>query len=200
VTVDRAQHDFNFSQAGEWTVSYDFFAANLSSSGNSRDTDYIGGFSVLSASNGAAALIVDDAWDDSSTGSTFSSIYWAYDASGHLLNPNAVAVWAGLAQGEWYRESTVFDTNSNRILSVSITDLTTHLTATFSPSGWYMAGGAGGQFGANAFRFAGLGWSNGMLIDNVSLDPVPEPATLFLAGLGFIALIAFRRRWATARS
>jgi hypothetical protein len=188
VTYDRAQHGFDYSGASMWAVSYDISAVNVSSSGLD-DSYYIGGFSIMSTNDGAS-LVVDDAWDSSSTDSTWSSIYWDYDAQGNL--EGAVA-WTGLAQNHWYTESAVFDTNSNRILSLSLTDLTTNLTETISPSGWYMAGGAGAPFGANAFRFSGLGWGNGMLIDNVTLDPVPEPATLVLAGLGLIALIAFRR-------
>ena len=194
VTYDRAQHGFNFSGASEWAVGYDISVVNVNNPGNSDDAYYIGGFSIMST-NGGASLIVDDAWDNSSTDSTWSSIYWDYDAQGNL---DGVVAWTGLAQNHWYSESTVFDTNSNRILSLSLTDLTTNLTETISPTGWYMAGGAGAPFGANAFRFAGLGWGNGMLVDNVTLDPVPEPATLFLAGLGFAALIAFRRRETTS--
>ena len=37
----------------------------------------------------------------------------------------------------------------------------------------------------------GPGW---FALDDVSVGPVPEPASLLLTGLGFIALIAFRRR------
>jgi hypothetical protein len=191
-SAERAQHGFDFSQAAEWSVTYDLLTANLSQSGNSYDTAYIGGFSVMST-NGGASFTVDDGWD-SSTSSTWSSIYWVYDAGGNLLNPNGVSVWTGLSQNHWYSESTVFDRSSNRILFVSITDLTTSSTSTFSPGGWYMSGGAGAQFGANAFRFAGFGPTNALLVDNVSLNAAPEPATLFLMGLGCIALIAFRRR------
>jgi hypothetical protein len=199
VTYDRAQHNFDFSQAAEWTVTYDLSALNLSSSGNTYGTNYIGGFSVFSTSGTHAAFIVDNAWDNSSTSSTWSSFYCVYDAnSGPNSNcsmESPGSAWTDLLQNDWYSESTVFDENSNRILSVSITDLTTNLTTTFSPNGWYMFGGAAGaQFEPNAFRFSGLGPTNGMLVDNVGLDPVPEPATLFLMGMGFIALIAFRRR------
>jgi hypothetical protein len=127
---------------------------------HSYDTDYIGCFSAMSA-NGGASLIVDDAWDNSSTGSTWSSIYWAYDAQGNLLNPDGVLAWTGLAQNHWYSETTG------------------------SPRG-------------ERLPVRRLGGSNGMPIDNVNLDPVPEPATLSLTGIGFVALIALRRHETTS--
>ena len=99
-----------------------------------------------------------------------------------------------MLQNHWYSESTVFDENSNRILSVSITDLTASSTTTFSPTDWYMGGGANAQIAPNAFRVSGFGPTNGLLVDNVNLNAAPEPATFFLLGMGFIALIAFRRR------
>lgn len=195
-SVERAQHDFDFSQAAAWSVAYDLLVGDLNHSGNSYGTDYIGSFAPLSTNASGAPFIVLDGWD-SSTSSTWGSLYYAYDANGGVLDPNGVSpgtAWTGLLQNHWYSESTAFDRNSNRILSVSITDLTTNSTTTVSPGGWYMAGGANAPFGANAFRFAGFGSANALLVDNVTLNAVPEPATLFLMGMGFIALSAFRRR------
>jgi hypothetical protein len=196
-TYDRAQHDFTFSSAAAWTVTYDLSVFNGNSSGSTYDTNYIGGFSVLTAGFNSAqsAFIVDYAWDDSSASSTWSPVFWIYDANGDLLNPDGVVVWTGLSQNHWYSESTVFDEDSNRIVRVSITDLTANATATFAPGNWYMAGGAAGATSEpNDFRFSGLGQNNAVLVDNVSLSSVPEPATFLLMGAGIIALIAFRRR------
>jgi hypothetical protein len=109
------------------------------------------------------------------------------------------SAWEGLLQNHFYSESTVFDQSTNEIVSVSITDLTTNSTTTVSPVGWYLSGGANAPFVSNAFRFSGLGPTNGLLIDNVSLNAVPEPATLLLTGAGIIAVIVFRRRRATKR-
>jgi hypothetical protein len=195
---DRAQHNFTFSSAAAWTFTDDLSVVNLNSSGNSYGTNYIGGFSVLAAAfnSAQAAFIVDYAWDDSSASSTWSPIFWVSDANGDDLAAVSLgSAWPGFSQNHWYNETTVFDLNSNRILLVSITDLTTNQTYTDSPTGWYMAGGAAGPTSEpNAFRFSGLGRNNGFLVDNVGLDPVPEPATLFLMGTGFIALLVFRRR------
>ena len=194
-TVVRAQHDFNFSASPEWSVAYDLSAINLNPSGNSINTDYVGSFAVeRSGPGGQAAFIILNSWDTASPGSTYTSQYVVYDASDNLTYQTPGAAWTGLSQNHWYIESTRFDVKSNRILSVSITDMTTGVTTTSSPTGWYMLGGANDGIGSNAFRFAGLGYTNAELIDNVTVGSVPEPASLLLTGLGVLALVAFRRR------
>jgi hypothetical protein len=199
-TVDaatRAQHDFNYSASAIWSVSYDLDVVNATNTGadTSYGTAYIGSFAVMRTSTSGSAFTAVDAWDSSATDSTWSILYFAYDASNHALNSgNGVAAWTGLPQDHWYRESTVFDDKTNQILLVSLTDLTTGVTSSFSPSGWYMSGGAAGTFNWNAFRVAGFGSTNALAVDNFDLDAVPEPATLLLTGLGLIGLIAFRRR------
>jgi hypothetical protein len=199
-SIDRAQHDFSFSQAPQWDVAYDLSVANLSSSGNSYGTDYIGSFAIFNTGASAADFIALDQWDNASTSSTWTSSYYVYDAQGNPQSPDGVSpgpAWSGLLQNHFYSESTVFDRNTNEILSVSITDLTTNSTTTVSPADWYMSGGANPQSAPNAFRFAGLGPGNALLVDNVSLNgpsAVPEPATLFLMAAGVIALSVLRRR------
>jgi len=203
--VTRAQHDFNFSASEQWSISYDLDAVNMTLTGGDTTygSYYIGGFSVFTINAGTASFIVDEAWDSSATDSTYSVLYFVYDASGDALNGgNGTTAWSGLLQNNWYTQSTLFDTKTNQILLVSLINLTTGVTSSFSPSGWYMLGGLDRQFlpqgvpnvDPNAFRVAGMGATNGFLVDNFDLDAVPEPATLLLTGLGLIGLIAFRRR------
>jgi hypothetical protein len=199
-SIDRAQHNFDFSTAAEWDFAYDLSAVNLSPSGDSYGTAYIGSFSLFTVNASGPAIVVFDQWDNPSTSSTWTSSYYVYDAQGNAQNPNGVspgAAWTGLLQNHFYSESIVFNQQSNQILAVSITDLTTNSTTTVSPAGWYLSGGANTSSAPNAFRFSGLGQSNGFLIDNVSLnglDATPEPASFFLMGAGAIALGAFGRR------
>ena len=190
----RAQHDFDFSQATEWSVTNDLGVVNLSSSGNSIGVNYIGRFSALSTSFSSAYYQVLYGWDTGAFDSTWSSLYAVYDANGNSLTLLPASAWSGLLQEHWYSETTIFDEPTNRILLVSITDLTTNSATTVLPTDWYMYGGAGGHFSGNAIRFSGSGANNGLLVDNVELDPVPEPATLALMGTGVGALIGVRRR------
>jgi hypothetical protein len=191
--VTRAQHNFNF-QPGLWTVSFDLSAINLNPSGNTFDNDYIGGFSVIGGN--FSSLTADNEWDNSTSGSTWDSIFWVYNANGSLINSNGVEAWSSLLQNHWYNESITFNLATNQVVSASITDLTTHTATTASTAGWYMAGGSAGPPGADTYiRFAGMGQSNAEMIDNVELDgAAPEPATLALMGIGLFALAALRRR------
>jgi hypothetical protein len=190
----RAQRDVDFSQAAEWAVAYDLGVVNLSSLGNSMGVNYIGRFSALSTNFSSPYFQVLYGWDTGAFDSTWSSLYAVFDAAGNPMTLLPGSAWSLLLQEHWYSETTVFDRPTNRILSVSITDLATNSTTTFSPSDWYMYGGAGGHFSGNAIRFSGSGANNGLLVDNVELDPVPEPATLALLGTGLGGLIGARRR------
>ncbi|HWC97306.1 MAG TPA: IPT/TIG domain-containing protein [Candidatus Sulfopaludibacter sp.] len=176
----RAQHAFDFSTATQWSIAYDLEVGNSSSSGNSFGTAYIGSFSVVSTSAASSPFTILKAWDSGAANATWSAAYFVYDAGGNALNANGVTpgpAWTGLSQRHWYKQTSVFDTASNKIVSVSITDLTTNAITTFSPTNWYMAGGSGGTFQANAIRFAGFAPSNGMAVDNVSLDALSGQVT-----------------------
>jgi MYXO-CTERM domain-containing protein len=97
---------------------------------------------------------------------------------------------------QWYQEQIVFDTATNRILSVAIGDpANPSAAATYDPSGWYLYGGASAPFsvgGLGVFAYGTLAF------DNISLDPVPtpEPASwgLGLAGAAALGCLRARRR------
>jgi len=92
----------------------------------------------------------------------------------------------------------VFDTKTNRILSVSIADGQNPLlfSSTYSPADWYMLGGASAGFSGNAIRLYGGSNSvmNGAGFDNIWLNALPEPAGWALALPGLAALCYFRIR------
>jgi len=137
----RAQHDFPWSAADVWTASYDLAA---SFNGIAPASNNIGSVS-LQDSTVARYFIALNVWVPGFEGTQWIAGYFVFDASGG--GPNAVIAgpeWQNLAVSHWYRQSTTFDFVSNTITSVSITDLETGDTATFQPSDWYLAGGAGG--------------------------------------------------------
>ena len=137
----RAQHDFPWGAADVWTASYDFA---VSFNGIAPASNNIGSVS-LQDSTVARYFIALNVWVPDFEGTQWIAGYFVFDASGG--GPNGVVAgpeWQNLAVNHWYNQSTTFDFVSNQITSVSITDLETGNTATFAPSDWYLAGGAGG--------------------------------------------------------
>ena len=197
-TVQRAQTNVNFSSASTWTIGYDLLMENLSSTGDSYGTDWIGSFAPQSISGNFSSFFVLDGWDSAAAGSTWSASYCVYDASGNALDPNGVspgAAWTGLSQNHWYTESTTFSSVSNEIVSVAITDMTTGVTTSASPADWYMYGGATAPAGLDSIRLRGYGATNAALFDNVTLSgSTPEPASFALLAAGLAALACWRRR------
>jgi uncharacterized protein (TIGR03437 family) len=172
-SVARAQHAFDFTQGTQWTVAYDVAVNNTSASGNSFGNTYIGSVSLVNTGVANSPFTILHGWDSGAANSTWSAAYFVYDSGGNTRNDNGLVpgpAWAGLSQKHWYNLSTIFDIPSNRILSVTITDLTSNATSTVTPTGWYMAGGASAAFQSNAIRIAGFAPSNTMVADNVSLD------------------------------
>jgi hypothetical protein len=137
----RAQLDFDWSASSVWTVSYDIAAGF---NGTPPAVDYLGSFS-LQDSLVARYFIAVNPWMPGFEGSQWAAAYIVFDAVGGQIGPLPPGPqWLNLALNHWYRESTTFDLSSNSITSVSITDLDTGDTATFAPTNWYLAGGAGG--------------------------------------------------------
>lgn len=99
--------------------------------------------------------------------------------------------WKNLSVNHWYSQSTLIDFDSNKILRISITDLSTDETTTMEPEGWYMTGGKSpSQPLPTAFRlFSGGAAGNVTAWDNIA---IPEPASLALVLVGAIGLA--RRR------
>jgi hypothetical protein len=176
----RAQLNFDWSAASVWTASYDL-AGRFN--GTLPAVDNLSSFS-LQDSLVARYFIALNTWANPATGTQWDANYQVFMADGTMTaNLSPGPEWRNLAVNHWYRESTTFDFDSNRILSVSITDLDTGLTATFAPTNWYMAGGATGHLPLpTALRFfvggdtltAGntMGWDN-LLIE--SGGPAPAP-------------------------
>jgi uncharacterized protein (TIGR03382 family) len=104
--------------------------------------------------------------------------------------------WMSVPADHWIRQSTTWDFASNRILSVSIQDLTAGgplTTVDVSGMGWYLAGGLNNVLGKPAptdiRAFTGnadniTGW------DNITI--IPAPGAMALLAMG--GLVLGRRR------
>jgi hypothetical protein len=196
----RAEHLFDFGGASTWTVSYDILLKNFNAT-DSRNT--AGSFSLQNTSGNTYGFLAALGWmNEVDPASAWAAVYYVADSGGTAGQQIA---WLNLEQDHWYRQTTVFDTSTKRILSASLTDLTGSATfSTLTPTDWYFIGGAASTFTPDAIRlFAGgdtvagnaTGW------DNISLDSpdvggpgVPEPATVVMAGAALAALALWRRR------
>lgn len=188
----RAQRNFPFT-SGTWTIAWDMAplylgtgatAINLSSLSLQHDTIPAGQFRQFIALNN----FIDNANPAAGWKAEFN-VFNAAGAATNNLSPGPF--WANLQVNRWYRQSVTFDLTSNRILSITLTDLHSGATDTATPADWYMTGGAASTLALpNAYRFfTGGGAGNAMGWDNVAV--IPAPGTLAL-----LALIgpAWRRR------
>lgn len=195
----RTQQDVNFATSNVWTLSYDVahhYQGTLPSAQN------LGSFSVANtATTTFRQIIALHTWVDVNTAVAWNAGYNTYDAVGTAqptLSPGPA--WDSLLPDHWYRESMTIDFNTNLVNSVSIRDLTTGITTTATPTGWYMLGGATGNtlpLPTSVRFFAGGAAGNVAGWDNLSIVPVPEPSTFVLVGVGMIGV--FGRRYRTAR-
>jgi hypothetical protein len=138
----RGQLNYDWSATSVWTVSYDL-AARFN--GTPPPVDYIGSFS-LQDSVTSRSFIQVNSWGTNVQGTMWDADYLVYNADGSATPPLTPGPeWHNLAVNHWYRQTAAFDFDSNRILSVSITDLDTGVTATVTPTNWYLLGGATGR-------------------------------------------------------
>ncbi len=168
-TYARAQRDIDWFFIPGWGQFKIDMACQFLLTGAS--TNNIGSFSVRDDNTlGINTYIHLATWVDPNNPTTFNFFYLAYDASGTQFAAPGQSPgpgWEGLSVNHWYRVWTTVDRSgtdatNNQITEVGITDLTTGITNTASPSGWYLAGGsAGSTYLPVAFRIFAGGGSDG---------------------------------------
>jgi hypothetical protein len=139
----RAQLDFDFAAADVWTASWDLavnFLGTLPASNN------VSSFSTQDSTSSRTFTAVNP-WMDPDTANSWMAGFITYNADGTTIDPGGFPVAPGpeftnLQLDHWYRESITFDFSNNTVVSVSLTDLASGDTTTYSPSGWYLQGGA----------------------------------------------------------
>lgn len=187
----RAQHDYDWSAATEWTVTYDVAVLHV---GDEDGTDYLGSFSLQPSATSRYWQTLFR-WDDLADPDTWTmSYYGVEDDTGTLYalpGLSAGAAWEGLSSNHWYRSSTTFDMTTSMVTSVSLTDLATMETTTVEPDGWYMAGTFVGNPDPTGFRFFTGGGTEGNVVAWDNLGIVPEPTSVLLVLAGALLL---RRR------
>jgi hypothetical protein len=177
----RAQNNFNWSTSTMWTVSYDTCTGF---GGTLPAVDNLSSFS-LQDSTMARYYIQVNTWANPTVATAWNAGYQVFSAAGVMtatLSPGTA--WQNLAVGHWYRQSTTFDFSSNRVLQVTIMDLSTGTSASFEPPDWYLAGGStgGGLPLPTALRFfvgGGVGNDAGNITawDNLSIESSTAPST-----------------------
>lgn len=197
----RAQLDIPFTNS-QWTFSTDVAHRY---NGTLPTAQNLGSFSVahptLVAPN-FRQLIGLHTWVDLNTATNWNMGYLVFDAAGVAIGAANVpqspgAEWNNLLVDNWYRESWDVDFSTNQVMALRITNLTTGITTTANPVGWFLAGGAAGTANPlpTAVRyFAGGAVGNVAGWDNLSVQPIPEPTSIALVAVGLLGTIAARRR------
>ena len=197
VPFSRAQRDIVYgSGTGVWTAAFDIAAATALVT-TLPASDNIGSFSTQ-LFPGEQTLIALARWTDPLTAANWNADYVWFDAIGtQLIEQVPDPGFQNLQIDHWYHWSSTFDLTTNQVLSVSITDLTTAVTATHNPVGRFLFGGAAGAPTPTGFRFfggtnAGSPNRNALAFDNLSI--IPEPGVVSLLVLGGSAMLLRRRR------
>jgi hypothetical protein len=166
----RAQHDVDFTTNDRWSLSYDLCpafdgtlpaAANLASFSLARPEAAPPAFKQF--------ISLNNFMDVNNPPAGWKGEYNVFDAAGTTLaNQSPGAAWTNLTYNAWYRLETVVNFATNRIESVSITNLSTCEKTTATPE-WYVTGGAASVLPLPpAVRcFAGGGLGNIAGYDNV---------------------------------
>ena len=188
----RSQRDMTYGDGtGTWTSTFDIAITYTGVPGD--NVQNIGSFSTQVFPEDATFIALSR-WTAEGDATSWNADYVWFDAAGtQLIEEVPDLGFQGLASEHWYRWSTTFNFDTNEILEVSITDLTTNVTATHNPVGRFLLGGAAGAPTPDGFRFFAGSLDvqgNTMAFDNLSI--VPAPAALPLLALA--ALIARRHR------
>jgi hypothetical protein len=202
-TPYRMQHALPLAASGIWTMSVDF---NFDFSGVPPVANNLGSISLQpSTTNNAFQTLYafDNANLANPTG--YRALFGFAGAAGGALtletNPGN-ANWDNLVFNHWYHQTVTWNGATNQIIATTLQDVTVGgPTFTLNPTTWYLTGGANNVLGQALATDVRLFVSGGNATstnlggyDNLSITPVPEPATMAILGIGALALLRRRRK------
>lgn len=194
----RSQHDVSFAAGGVWTIGFDFNGRFV---GTPPAADNLGSVSLQPSGTSNYFQTIYQ-WaspiDNTANASNFSANIGHFAAAGGaIVFDSPGAAWQSLPVNHWYHQTVTWDFGTGLILDTTLADLTAGGPVNdFQPTGWYLAGGAsnvGALAAPTAVRFFASGAAGDeMGYDNLTVTPVPEPATIVLLA-GGLALLRKRR-------
>jgi hypothetical protein len=166
----RAQRAIAFNAAQPWQFTVDV-CCNFN--GTPPAADFLGSFSEQPNGTNASFILLCSWGTNTANPVLFNIATQVYDSAGvaqaivAVPDPN----FQNLSVLTWYRVQADFDFVTNQITQLSITNLTTFITNTYTPTNWYMFGGAVGAPLPTDFRFfCGGGIGNVVACDNISIS------------------------------
>ena len=171
----RSQRDIVYGNGtNTWIVSFD---VAITYTGVLPAAQNIGSFSTQPLDVGNpqnAGVIALARWRDPVGATNWNADYVYWNANNAFITAQVPNMnFQNLLINHWYRWTTVFDFDDNRILALSILDLSTGESTDSLPQDWYLAGGqAGGLATPTGFRFfAGAANTPGNVVafDNLTI-------------------------------
>ena len=190
----RAQKNFDFGN-GTYTMAYDMAGTF---NGTAPSAINLSSFSMTSESGAAGSfksfIALNNFVDTANPAAGIKAEFNVFDAAGVATNNLSPGpAWQNLKTNHWYRQYITVDFASNQVLQVTILDLTTGMSSTANPDGWYMTGGSASTLDLpDSFRFF-IGGASGNTMGWDNIYVVPAPASL-LAFAGMAGLAGVRRR------
>lgn len=157
---------------GKWKVEYDVlgtFTGTLPSAQN------LGSFSTQDfvVPGGDKTCIMLATWTDPNTTATWDAEMVWFNSANTQLQEKGPSGFVGLAKNQWYHRWMIFDLDTNQVIEIGITDLSTNISSVANPTDRYLFGGAaGGPPPPDGFRlFAGTSVAgNTLAYDNVKIS------------------------------
>ncbi|MCH7871693.1 MAG: hypothetical protein IID33_08320 [Planctomycetes bacterium] len=169
-TFGRAQRLSNFTPTGTWTIATDIAATFI---GTLPSAQNIGSLSINEGVPGVFSLIQLARWVNPTTADAWNADYvWWTGAGAQVTEQVPDPNFQNLAVDHWYRWSTTFSLDTDQVLEVRLTDLTTGDVFVHEPVDRFIRAGANPDH--HRFFAGGSVLGNTLAYDNISITPEEE--------------------------